>query len=78
MTSELSAVAGVTSERVAPHIQQRFADALQARGYRADPAQQRAIDQLAGWLERWLRGRSSWLRAPTSGVYLWGGVGRGK
>ena len=78
MTSELSAVAGVTSERVAPHIQQRFADALQARGYRADPAQQRAIDQLAGWLERWLRGRSSWLRAPSSGVYLWGGVGRGK
>ena len=77
MTSELSAVAGVTSERVAPHIQQRFADALQARG-RADPAQQRAIDQLAGWLERWLRGRSSWLRAPSSGVYLWGGVGRGK
>jgi len=78
LTSELSAVAGVTSERVAPHIQQRFADALQARGYRADPAQQRAIDQLAGWLERWLRGRSSWLRAPSSGVYLWGGVGRGK
>ena len=32
---------------------------------------------LAGF-ERWLRGRSSWLRAPSSGVYLWGGVGRGK
>lgn len=33
--------------------------------------------RLAGWLEQFLRPRR-WGRRPAAGVYLWGGVGRGK
>ncbi|HEU0200778.1 MAG TPA: cell division protein ZapE [Burkholderiaceae bacterium] len=63
------------------------AAALGARGYQADPAQQRAIERLqrlfAEWSEYKAR-RSNALkkllvRPPVPrGVYLWGGVGRGK
>lgn len=63
---------------VVRQVQQAFAALLDARDYRADPAQQAALDLLAGWLDGWLRRRRGWLRAPKSGVYLWGGVGRGK
>src|SRR5215510_4287054 len=59
-------------------VRRHFALALEARGYRADDAQQSAIDALADWLDGWLCGRRGWLRRPVSGIYLWGGVGRGK
>jgi len=59
-------------------IRRHFADALEARGYRADPAQGSAIETLADWLDARLGFRRSWLRRPPAGIYLWGGVGRGK
>ncbi len=65
-------------EPVDQRIHRRFNDALEARGYRADIAQQAAIDTLASWLDGWLAGRRGWLRKPAAGIYLWGGVGRGK
>jgi cell division protein ZapE len=57
-----------------------------AGGYQADPAQRRAIKELdrvwmelsthpvSGWWAR-IRGKRP---APVTGLYLWGGVGRGK
>ena len=54
--------------------------------YKQDPAQRKAIEELdrvwmalngrpvSGWLQR-VRGK---LRKPVKGLYLWGGVGRGK
>ncbi|MCQ4306458.1 cell division protein ZapE [Pseudomonas stutzeri] len=65
-------------EPVARQVEQAFEALLASRGYRADPAQKAAIELLARWLDGWLRGRRGWLRASKSGVYLWGGVGRGK
>lgn len=79
MTSEVvHARPDARGEPVARQIEQAFETQLRARGYHADPAQTGAIERLARWLDTWLRGRQSWLRAPKSGVYLWGGVGRGK
>lgn len=55
-------------------------------GYKADPAQRKAIEELdriwielsshpvSGWRAR-LRGKQ---RKPVTGLYMWGGVGRGK
>jgi len=65
---------------------------LREHGYQSDPAQERAIARLEALrdrLTRQARGRPAWrrllggLRAPRDvqsprGVYLWGGVGRGK
>ena len=64
---------------------------LQEHGYQADPAQEHAIgclEELRQRLARESRGRRGWLkrllcRRPAGadaarGVYLWGGVGRGK
>lgn len=65
-------------EAIAAHVRQAFKAALEARGFRADAAQQTAIDTLAHWLQGWCAGRRGWLRKPAAGVYLWGGVGRGK
>lgn len=65
-------------EPVAQKIEQAFDALLASRGYHADPAQTVAIELLARWLDGWLRGRRGWLRTPKTGVYLWGGVGRGK
>lgn len=65
-------------ERIGERIHQGFTAALEARGFRADSEQQRAIDTLAQWLQGWCAGRRCWLRKPAAGVYLWGGVGRGK
>jgi len=63
---------------VGKQVEQTFAALLETRGFHAAPAQQAAIELLARWLDGWLRGRRGWLRTPKSGVYLWGGVGRGK
>ena len=65
-------------EPVPQRIRRHFEAALEARGYRADGAQQAAIDHLGSWLESHLAGRRGWLRRVPAGVYLWGGVGRGK
>lgn len=59
-------------------VRRHFAEELAARGYRADAAQQRVLDYLAGWLDAQLGSPRLWRRRPVAGVYLWGGVGRGK
>lgn len=59
-------------------VRQHFDAVLAAQGYRADGAQQAAIDHLGQWLSALLYPRASWLRRRAAGVYLHGGVGRGK
>lgn len=59
-------------------MRRHFAERLAASGFQADAAQSLALGQLAEWLEELLGGRCSWLRRPVTGLYLWGGVGRGK
>lgn len=59
-------------------VRQHFDDVLSAQGYRADSAQQAAIDHLGQWLSAFLQPRGHWLRRRAAGVYLHGGVGRGK
>lgn len=66
------------AEAVGQRIERHFEALLEARGYRADTAQRTAIARLGQWLECFLAGRKSWLRRPAAGLYLWGGVGRGK
>ena len=60
---------------------------LDERGYSADPAQRAAVERLQGLYDEWVTYRSKrstrltkLLRHPDipRGVYLWGGVGRGK
>jgi len=53
--------------------------------FHADPAQARAVERLSDLYERLLAAgtaRRSWFsrarKAPPSGLYMWGGVGRGK
>lgn len=67
-----------SAESVADRVRRHFAAALDERGYRADEAQVTAVDHLATWLDDFLAGRHGFLRKPVAGVYLWGGVGRGK
>ncbi|MEK1906752.1 MAG: cell division protein ZapE [Pseudomonas sp.] len=65
-------------EPVVQRVRRHFNDLLDARGYRADGAQLAAIEQLGDWLGEFLGGRKGWFQRPQAGVYLWGGVGRGK
>ncbi|SAI68306.1 ATPase [Bordetella ansorpii] len=69
------------------NVQQYYEQALSERGYKPDEAQQRAIDRLQRYYDDWVRFksmRSNALKKLLSrpevprGVYLWGGVGRGK
>ncbi|WP_375738768.1 cell division protein ZapE [Pseudomonas boanensis] len=79
MTSKIEEPARDTLvEPVGQRIERHFEVLLEARGYRADTAQRAAIAHLGQWLEVFLAGRKSWLRRTAVGVYLWGGVGRGK
>ncbi len=64
-----------------------YQNALASKGYQADAAQEKAIQRLQRLLDDFLayhRSQQSlltrWLRKPQApqGVYLWGGVGRGK
>ncbi len=66
------------AEAVGQRIERHFDALLEARGYRADAAQRTAIARLGQWLESFLAGRKGWLRRLPAGLYLWGGVGRGK
>lgn len=50
---------------------------IEARGLHLDTAQQRLLETLSGWLLARLQ-PSRWRRRAAAGVYLWGGVGRGK
>ncbi|WP_423836661.1 cell division protein ZapE [Stutzerimonas stutzeri] len=78
MSDAIQAAREPSAEPVARLVTQSFQGLLATRGYQADPAQKAAIELLAQWLDARLRGRRGWLRTPKTGVYLWGGVGRGK
>jgi len=70
-----------------PGLRERFEQELKRRGYVPDAAQLAAVSRLEqlrvalveprpSWLRRWLGGSRD---SPAArGVYLWGGVGRGK
>jgi cell division protein ZapE len=69
------------------NVQEYYQHALQERGYESDPAQQRAVDRLQRAYDEWVeyksRRSSSFKRLINRpdvprGVYMWGGVGRGK
>ncbi|MFD2368120.1 cell division protein ZapE [Pseudoduganella sp. GCM10020061] len=69
------------------NVQEFYAHSLAQRGYSSDPAQQRAVDRLQQAYEDWTHYKaqrsSSFKRLINRpdvprGVYLWGGVGRGK
>lgn len=69
------------------NVREYYRKALAERGYRPDAAQEAAIERLQVYFDEWInfrKARSSRLkklfrRPPVPrGVYLWGGVGRGK
>jgi len=68
-------------------VRQYYENALTERGYESDSAQQVAVDRLQDYYDQWVQFRSKRsnplkkiLNRPEvpRGVYLWGGVGRGK
>jgi len=69
------------------NVREYYHQALNERGYRPDAAQEAAIERLQRYYDDWInfkKARSSALkkifrRPPVPrGVYMWGGVGRGK
>ena len=69
------------------NVHEYYLQALNERGYQIDPAQQAAIERLQTYYDDWMQfkhARSNRLRKlfgrpeVPRGVYLWGGVGRGK
>jgi cell division protein ZapE len=69
------------------NVREYYEHALRERGYRPDEAQLAAIDRLQAYFDDWLefkQARSSTLRKifrrpdVPRGIYMWGGVGRGK
>src|SRR5690606_1021185 len=69
------------------NVREYYEQALAERGYQPDAAQKQAIDRLQAYYDDWVRFkamRSNALKKLLNrpdvprGVYLWGGVGRGK
>lgn len=69
------------------NVQEYYAQALKDRGYTADAAQQAAVDRMQIFYDEFVvykKARSSVIKklinrpAVPKGLYLWGGVGRGK
>lgn len=69
------------------NVQEYYQHALAERGYQSDPAQLAAVERLQQSYDQWVAYRAKrstkltkLLRHPDipRGVYLWGGVGRGK
>jgi cell division protein ZapE len=69
------------------NVQEFYQHALSQRGFKSDAAQQRAVDRLQVAYEEWVHFKSQrsssfkrLINRPDvpRGVYLWGGVGRGK
>lgn len=69
------------------NVREYYQQALDERGYQADAAQSAAIDRLQQYYDDWIvfkEARSTTLRKMfrrpdvPRGVYMWGGVGRGK
>src|SRR3954464_8557909 len=69
------------------NVQEYYQHALTERGFKSDPAQQRAVDRLQeaydGWVAFKAQRSSTFKRLINRpdvprGVYMWGGVGRGK
>jgi len=68
-------------------VQEFYQDALTQRGFKADEAQRRAVDRLQEAYEEWVFYKGKRANRLTRmitrpevprGVYMWGGVGRGK
>src|SRR6476620_6721918 len=83
--SGLKAATGTSLEKL--DVRGYYAHALDARGYQSDEAQLRAVERLQRCYEEWVayKARRSisvrrLLIRPEvpRGVYMWGGVGRGK
>ncbi|TFW28570.1 cell division protein ZapE [Massilia horti] len=69
------------------NVQEYYQHALTERGFKSDPAQQRAVDRLQQAYDEWVaykaKRSTSFKRLINRpdvprGVYMWGGVGRGK
>jgi cell division protein ZapE len=69
------------------NVTEYYEKELQTRGYQSDPAQRAAVDRLQRCYEEWVEYKSRRSNAFTKllihpdlprGVYMWGGVGRGK
>lgn len=69
------------------NVQEYYAQALKERGYTSDAAQQAAVDRMQVFFDEFVvykKARSSVIKklinrpAVPKGLYLWGGVGRGK
>ncbi|ALE54908.1 cell division protein ZapE [Paraburkholderia sp. SIMBA_055] len=69
------------------NVTEYYEKELQTRGYQSDPAQRAAVDRLQRCYEEWVEYKSRRSNAfkklinhpeQPRGVYMWGGVGRGK